>query len=389
MTYVSDDRVKETSTTTGTSNFSLAGGVTGFRAFSAVMNNNDTCYYCISHQTLSEWEIGIGTWVTGNTLNRTAGNILDGSSGAGTLVNFSAGTKDVFITAPANRINMFNDEFSMVLPVVTSIPVAASGGTLKFYTRNRGGRLLPEFIGPSGLNSSVQPALFGNAMSLWLPGTGTTAAISFGVAWTTSATQAHPGIANTNYMTQMRRATFTTTTTAGNQAGVRSSAACNWRGNASGLGGFFFFARFGILTYTSTMQIFVGLAAASGSLAGEPSAVNDSVYAGKDSGETTWQVATRDTSAASKTSSGRTTAAAGSTDIFDFTAFCKPNDTKITVRFVDMTTDTVLINNVEKTSNLPTNSTMLYAHAECRNSAGGAGSAVAIFLTRIYIESDG
>ncbi len=106
------------------------------------------------------------------------------------------------------------------------------------------------------------------------------------------------------------------------------------------------------------------------------------------SGETVWQIVTVDGTTASKTSSGRTTVAAGNTDIFDFMAFCKPSDSKITVRFVDMCTQTVLVNNVEKSSNLPVGTTPLYLHAEVRNSAGGAGSAVAIFLNRLYLETD-
>lgn len=389
MAYVTADRVKETSTTTGTSNLSLAGAVTGYQAFSAVCSNNDVCWYCATLQGGTEWEVGLGTWVTGNTLNRTAANVLAGSAGAATLVTFSAGTKDVFITAPASKAFILQNENAAVIPKVTTVPPAAAAtDTLKFYARKRAGRMLPEFIGPSGLDSAVQPALFGNALAVWFPGASTTAAIAMGVTWTVSATQAHPTIANTSFMTQMRRATYTTTTTAGNASGVRSTLPLCWRGNAAKLGGFFFFARFGILTYHSAMQIFVGLAAASGVIAGDPSAINNSVYCGKDTGETTWQVATRDASAASKTSSGRTTAAAGSTDIFDFTAFCKPNDSKITVRMVDMTTGTVLVDDVEKSSNLPDSATMLYAHAECRNVTGGAGTAVALFLTRMYIETD-
>ncbi len=136
------------------------------------------------------------------------------------------------------------------------------------------------------------------------------------------------------------------------------------------------------------MQVFVGLAAASGALAGEPSAVNDAVAMTKDSGETTWQVLTRDTTAASKSSTGRTTAAGGAAEVFDFYAFCKPGDSKITVRVVDIATGTVVLADTEKSSNLPTNATALYAHAECRNSAGGAGSAVATFLSKMYIETD-
>lgn len=68
--------------------------------------------------------------------------------------------------------------------------------------------------------------------------------------------------------------------------------------------------------------------------------------------------------------------------------FCKPNDTKITFRVVDVATNTVLVDNVAQSANLPTSTVMLTPHCEAMNVAGGAGTAVAIFLNKIYIESD-
>jgi hypothetical protein len=98
MALVLPDRVKETTTTTGTGTITLAGAVTGFQSFSAVGNANTT-YYCIASQTNSEWEVGIGTYTaSGTTLSRTT---ILASSNAGSAVNFSAGTKDVFVTYPA------------------------------------------------------------------------------------------------------------------------------------------------------------------------------------------------------------------------------------------------------------------------------------------------
>lgn len=269
----------------------------------------------------------------------------------------------------------------------TSDP-AAPTASIYVYTRSLGGRRVPRFIGPSGLDSALQPAFFANNVTMWLPGTGTTAAINFGVSWTIATTQAHPAIANTNFMTAMKRATYTTTTTAGNTSGVRSSAPICWRGNISGAGGFFFAARFGILTYASTMRVFVGLNGTATAMAADPSTVNDSAGMSKDSGETTWQCLTRDTTTAQKISTGRTTAAAGTAEIFDFYMFCQPNGSSITFRVVDVTSGTVLVNNQTQSSNLPTATVMLTAHAECTNVTGGAGSAVAIFLNKLYIESD-
>lgn len=383
MAYVIADRVKETTTTTGTGAASLDGAVTGFQAFSAVCSNNDVVWYCIAHQAATEWEVGLGTWNTGPVLTRTDAGVLAGSSGAGARVSFSSGTKDVFITAPASRIYALTNELVLNTPIVTAIPAAPSTGYLKIYSRNRAGRYFVDMKGPSGMDTSLQPALFGNNVTMWLPGTGTTAAIAFGVNWTTGATQAHPAIADTSVMTSIKRATYTTTTTAGNASGVRTGAAVAIRNR-----GFFFFARFGISTYHSAMQVVVGLNGSNAILAGEPSAVNDTIAMTKDTGETTWQVTTRDTSTAHKNSTGRTTAIGSNVEIFDFTAFCKPGDTKITERVVDAGDGTVLIDNVEETSNLPTAATILYAHAECRNVTGGAGVTAGIFVNRIYIETD-
>jgi len=100
MAFVLADRVKETSTTTGTGTFTLAGAATGFQSFSAIGNANTT-YYTIAGQTGSEWEVGIGTYTSsGTTLSR---DTVLASSNSGSLVNFSSGTKDVFCDYPAKR----------------------------------------------------------------------------------------------------------------------------------------------------------------------------------------------------------------------------------------------------------------------------------------------
>jgi hypothetical protein len=106
MPLVVRDRVKETTTTTGTGTITLAGASTGYQSFSAIGNGNTT-YYTIAGQTSSEWEVGIGTYTSsGTTLSRTT--VLSSSNG-GSLVNFSAGTKDVFVTYPAGKA-VYGDE---------------------------------------------------------------------------------------------------------------------------------------------------------------------------------------------------------------------------------------------------------------------------------------
>jgi hypothetical protein len=100
MALVVKDRVKETTTTTGTGTITLAGASTGFQAFSVIGDGNTT-YYTIAGQTVAEWEVGLGTYTSsGTTLSRTT--VLSSSNG-GSLVNFSAGTKDVFCDYPAPK----------------------------------------------------------------------------------------------------------------------------------------------------------------------------------------------------------------------------------------------------------------------------------------------
>lgn len=101
MALVLADRVKETTTTTGTGTVTLAGAVTGFQSFSVIGNGNTT-YYTIAGQGTSEWEVGIGTYTaSGTTLSRDT--VLASSAGAPTKTTFSAGTKDVFVTYTAAR----------------------------------------------------------------------------------------------------------------------------------------------------------------------------------------------------------------------------------------------------------------------------------------------
>jgi hypothetical protein len=102
MAHVYADRVKETSTTTGTGTISLAGATSGFRTFVSGIGNGNTTVYAIVHQTLAEWEIGVGTVTDAatDTLSRTT---ILASSNANAAVNFSAGTKDVFCTMAADR----------------------------------------------------------------------------------------------------------------------------------------------------------------------------------------------------------------------------------------------------------------------------------------------
>ena len=99
MALVIKDRVKETTTTTGTGTYTLAGAVTGFETFTSNLSNSDTTYYACTDNT--DFEVGIGTFTTsGTTLARTS---ILASSNSNSAVNWSSGTRTIFMTYPADK----------------------------------------------------------------------------------------------------------------------------------------------------------------------------------------------------------------------------------------------------------------------------------------------
>ena len=102
MAFVLNDRVKETTTSTGTGTINLAGAADTFETFVAGIGTTNKCFYCISHQTANEFEVGIGT-VTDASPDTLSRDTMISSSNSDSAVNLSAGTKDVFCTYPASR----------------------------------------------------------------------------------------------------------------------------------------------------------------------------------------------------------------------------------------------------------------------------------------------
>jgi len=130
MALVLKDRVKETTTTTGTGTVTLAGAAAGFQSFAAVGDGNTT-YYAIVDAVTGAWEVGTGTYdAPGNTLSRAT--VLS-SSNSGSLVDFAAGSKDVFCTYPSGK-SVYLDAAGIVAQLsfgaLTATSVAMTTGTI-------------------------------------------------------------------------------------------------------------------------------------------------------------------------------------------------------------------------------------------------------------------
>ena len=157
MPLVVKDRVNETSTTTGTGTFTLAGAVTGFQTFAAIGDGNTT-YYTIVLQGGSEWEVGLGTYTSsGTTLSR---NTILSSSNSNNAVNFSAGTKNVFCDYPAPKA-VYGDATNTAF----AAQIAASNGLLMNNMT-----VGTTFTIPTGYSaSSVGPVTISGGVTITVP----------------------------------------------------------------------------------------------------------------------------------------------------------------------------------------------------------------------------
>ena len=129
MALVLDDRVKETSPTTGTRTLNLSGAVSGFQTFVAGVGNGNTTYYAIVNRDESEWETGVGT-VTDASTDTLARTTVIASSNSDSAVDFSAGTKDVFTTLPASKAVYEDASSDVTLP--NDLILGSDSAVLKF-----------------------------------------------------------------------------------------------------------------------------------------------------------------------------------------------------------------------------------------------------------------
>lgn len=390
MAHFSDDRVLETTTTAGTGALALAGAVTGYKTFAtarrpggAAIGINDTCWYAAwgvdaSGNATGEYEAGLGTYTAAAQLTRTT--VLS-SSNANAAVTFSAGTKYVAASALAARTLQLDHELTMALPRVTVASIAqASTDTLDIFARRVANRMTLRTIGPAGQACTVQDKISESKFEMYLPNNGATVGLNYGSARTSVGTVTHPtptSAAPAVYSQQKRTRWANVVTTTNQLLGFRTANADKqwWRGNAAGLGGWNFHARFAIgLWPAATVRLFVGLTGAAAAVTNGDTVAADSVGLWHDTTEaaTVLSFVTRD--ATTTTKAAITLAAAlQAGQVFDFWMWAAPNGSNIGYRVVELNTGTTLVDTTTSTT-LPTAATFL--GPECSMSNGTANITV-------------
>ena len=173
MALVLNDRVRETSTTTGTGAMALGGAVVGFQTFAAGIGNSNTCYYAISLRGGAEFETGLGT-LDGDSSDLTRTTVFQ-SSNSDSAVDFSAGTKDVFVTLPASKAvfeDATTDNVTLAADLSVGDDLTVNGGVIE--VKNTGAQSVVRFYCESSnahyaeIKAPAHSAFSGN-VSLTLP----------------------------------------------------------------------------------------------------------------------------------------------------------------------------------------------------------------------------
>lgn len=290
----------------------------------------------------------------------------------------SGTTKKMTIAELAKAIG---DGGRLILDTNATPSAPTEGVTL--FTRHAA-RRLPAFIGPSGVDSSLQPHIGANKAA-WFQCTGNaTTVVTPGITLTAIGTATAANWASTNMLTNSRRLSYISAGTAGAAGGWREAVA-KYSLGSTGWGGFHIMARVGMLTLPAGYRIFIGLHSSTSVIGNvDPSSLTNMCGLGKDTGDTTLQFMHNDASGtAVKINTGITLAV---NDVIDFRMFCAPGGNKIFFSVQILNGGSLVTGDSGVSTNLPAASTGLCIHNWCNN--GATASAIDPHWMNYYIETD-
>lgn len=266
-------------------------------------------------------------------------------------------------------------------------PTPPAAGFLNVYAKDISGRVLPKFAGPSGLNSVLQPALFGNGIMMISPGLGTAFNVIGMSLPTAVGTVSHPALTGVNQLAQTRRGRVLSAATANAIASLRFASYVCWRGNVPTLGGFFHVNRWAITSTTVNQRCAIGLLPVTSAVpvTQQPSSHINCLVFGWDDTDTNIQVMHNGaTGTCTKIDLGPSFPANDPNAVYETTFFAAPSDNKVGYRIKHLITDVEVSGEI--TTNLPVETVFLAWHAYVNN--GGTAAAVSLELMRMYLETD-
>ena len=276
-----------------------------------------------------------------------------------------------------------------------STPGVPSGAVTSF-SRKIGGRLLPAFIGPSGLDSALQPFLARNKIGYWCPpGNATTVPGVLGyTAHTATGTATARNVATTNLFSRMRRIGYVSATTVGSLGGARVAVAQITLGDGSGNGGFFKVCRFGISDAATVAgaRMFVGVSSATGAPTNvEPSTLTNVIGVGHGAADTNLKIFYGGSSAKTPIDLGATYAiTAGSAIPYELALFAPPNQNGVcSYQVTRLDTGDAASGTISGSGGviLPATTTLL-TYMQAWRSNNATALAVGLDIMSDYIETD-
>lgn len=308
--------------------------------------------------------------------------------GSNTQIQFNdndafGGDADLTWNKTTNKLTLGGTDTGIVLAGITNEPSAPASGNLILYSKEIAGRMTPKIVGPSGIDTPLQNALWQNNTVIWTPTTAT-AGVWQGSAGAGAGTYTTALPTTTNLYTAMKRGRWANVVTTANQVlGQRNTEAMFFLGNSAGMGGFSFYARFGFDVWTNGGRLFAGMHTGTTVVSANPSALNNTCgFCVDDSDNGAISFLTRGTSA-TKTPTGITLS---NNRGYDINIFAAPNSSVIKWRIIDF------VNGVEVSgtanSNIPAANTMFTAGVLASNAALTTATAIHLGLNRIYVETD-
>lgn len=289
------------------------------------------------------------------------------------------------------KITKSNASVTLLTEIPESSPSTPAANTLTVFNRDVGGRQMLAMVGPSGLDSALQPTLARNAVCFVFPYGNATTLSSNRMTLTATGTATAASVAVTNLHTMMKRLDYLVTApTTSAVAGWRYNQACFALGNDAKIGGFHYVCRWGPATgvSTSTNRAFVGMRGSTSAPTDvQPSSLTNIVGMAWDAADSNIQIMHNDGSGtATKVDLGGSfpVPTTDRAHVYEIVLFSAPNSGVVSYQVTDLVTDATTSGTIS--TDLPSGSTLLTPLGYM--SVGGTSSVIGAALMGLYIETD-